>query len=207
MHSKILLLTALLGSTLSFSLVGCSHGGHAGHNSSSSEATITDAAATDTAGTDTTATDTAANISDPATDHSQHDMATQAGTHGVASNEGADEMHHHKSIEIPTGEPVPTVDLTITPDPVSGWNLQVETTDFAFVPAQVNQKSTPNAGHAHLYINDEKITRLYSEWHYLPSLPPGDHEIVVSLNANGHEALTHNGEPIEAMTMLTVSEE
>lgn len=207
MHRKILLLTALLGSTLSLSLVGCSHGGHAGHNSSSSEAAITDAAATDTAGTDTTATDTVANISDPATDHSQHDMATQAGTHGVASNEGADQMHHHKSIEIPAGEPVPTVDLMITPDPVGGWNLQVETTDFAFVPAQVNQKSTPNAGHAHLYINGEKITRLYSEWHYLPSLPPGDHEIVVSLNANGHEALTHNGEPIEAMTMLTVSEE
>ncbi|MEM9162695.1 MAG: hypothetical protein AAGC54_06445 [Cyanobacteria bacterium P01_F01_bin.4] len=199
---KTILLAALLGSTLSLSLVGCSHGGHAGHGSSSSEATITDTAATDTTDTATTVND-----SDQATDHSQHDMAAKEGTHEVASNEGTDEMHHHKSIEIPEGEPLPTVDLTITPDPVSGWNLQVETTNFAFVPAQVNQKSTPNEGHAHLYINGEKITRLYSEWHYLSSLPPGEHEIVVSLNANGHEALTHKGEHIEAMAMLTVSEE
>ncbi|MEO1399901.1 MAG: hypothetical protein AAFV72_01450 [Cyanobacteria bacterium J06635_1] len=197
MMRKTILLAALLGSALGLSLVGCSHGGHAGHDSSSSEAAITDTTATETA--------TTANNSDQATD--QHDMAAKEGTHEVASNEGTDEMHHHKSLDIPEGEPVPTVDLTITPDPVGGWNLQVETANFAFVPAQVNQKSIPNEGHAHLYINGEKITRLYSEWHYLPSLPPGEHEIMVSLNANGHEALTHKGNHIEAMAMLTVPEE
>lgn len=61
-------------------------------------------------------------------------------------------------------------------------------------------------GHAHIYLNGEKLTRVYSEWYYIPSLPPGEHTLTVGLNANGHEALMCNGEPIEASVQVTVPE-
>ncbi|NEP18461.1 MAG: hypothetical protein F6J97_16420 [Leptolyngbya sp. SIO4C1] len=114
--------------------------------------------------------------------------------------------HHHGMLEIPDDQPVPTVSLMLYPDPVQGWNLQLETTNFEFAPERVNESSLPNEGHAHLYINGEKVTRLYSEWYHLPSLPPGEHEIVVGLNANGHEALMHDDSPIEASVMVEVSD-
>jgi len=114
--------------------------------------------------------------------------------HGDHSAEG----HHHGSLEIPDGQPVPTISIDVIPDPVNGWNLQIQTTHFEFAPQQVNQANQPGMGHAHLYINGEKRGRIYSSWYHLPQLPPGEVEITVALNANGHEALTHNGEPIEA---------
>ena len=34
-------------------------------------------------------------------------------------------------------------------------------------------------GHTHLYIDGEKITRVYSNWYYLGKLEPGEHTIRV----------------------------
>lgn len=116
-----------------------------------------------------------------------------------------DAAHEHGMIEISAGQPVPAVDLTIHPDPLQGWNLEVNVTNFQFAPDRLDQPSDPAEGHAHLYVNGEKITRLYGNWYYLESLPPGRHEITVSLNANGHEALMHNGQPIADTEVLDVA--
>jgi hypothetical protein len=96
--------------------------------------------------------------------------------------------------------------LTVSPDPVGGWNLQIQTQHWAFAPERVNQSSLTTEGHAHLYLNGEKLTRLYSNWYYLPSLPPGEHTLTVGLNANGHEALMHQGTPIQDSVTITVTE-
>lgn len=114
------------------------------------------------------------------------------------------EDHAHGTLEIPPGQPVPTVNLVVHPDARRGWNLEVQLTNFAFAPERVNQISVPTEGHAHLYVDGSKIARLYGNWYYLESLPPGRHEITVSLNANGHEALTHNGQPIESTVAIDV---
>ena len=34
--------------------------------------------------------------------------------------------HSHPSVEIPAGQPVPTVNLVIHPDAMKGWNLEVK---------------------------------------------------------------------------------
>jgi len=112
--------------------------------------------------------------------------------------------HSHGMMAIPEGEPVPEVTVEIFPDPVSGWNLQIQTANWAFAPESVNATSTTTEGHAHLYVNGEKVTRIYSEWYHIPDLPPGEHVLTVGLNANGHEALMHNGEPIEASVKVMV---
>lgn len=115
-------------------------------------------------------------------------------------------IHRHDTLEIPVGQPVPTVHLVVHPDAVRGWNLEIQITHFRFTPEQVNQANQPNMGHGHLYINGEKQGRIYGPWLHLAHLPPGQNEITVSLNANGHEALTHNGQPIAATITLEVSE-
>jgi hypothetical protein len=112
--------------------------------------------------------------------------------------------HHHSNLEISSGQPIPTVNLVVHPDSVKGWNLEIKVTNFRFAPDRVNTKSSATEGHAHLYVNGKKITRLYGSWYYLDNLPPGQNKITVSLNANGHEQLTHRNKPIEATTVIQV---
>ncbi len=121
--------------------------------------------------------------------------------------ESDDHMAHpnpHKMLAIPAEQPVPTLTLTVTPDAMRGWNLQAAVTAFEFAPERVNQTSLTTEGHAHLYIDGEKVTRLYGPWYYIPDLPAGEHEVRVELNANGHEVLTHNGKPIDARVKVVV---
>ncbi|NJN21199.1 MAG: hypothetical protein HC812_08440 [Leptolyngbya sp. RL_3_1] len=128
----------------------------------------------------------------------------EPGGHPSGEHDGETGHGHHGTIEVPVEQPVPTVTLTVHPDPVRGWNLEVQTEHWVFAPEQVNQSSLTTEGHAHLYINGEQVTRLYSTWSYLPSLPSGEHLLTVGLNANGHEGLTHNSAPIEATVTVVV---
>ena len=42
-----------------------------------------------------------------------------------------DHHHHgHGTVEIPAGQPIPTINLVVHPDPVRGWNLEIQTTNF-----------------------------------------------------------------------------
>ena len=43
-------------------------------------------------------------------------------------------------------------------------------------------------GHAHVYVDGEKIARLYGPWLHIPSLSPGA-VVEVTLNANDHRPL------------------
>ena len=134
--------------------------------------------------------------------HGQEHSPTEEMQH-----EGGHGGHHgHGMLEISDGQPVPLLVVDVFPDRVSGWNLQVQIENWEFAPERVNENSVATEGHAHLYLNGEKLTRLYSEWYYIPSLPPGEHVLTVGLNANRHEALMHNGEPIEASVKVTVPE-
>lgn len=116
-----------------------------------------------------------------------------------------EESHKHKTLEIPVGQPVPSVNLIVHPDAMRGWNLEVKVSNFKFAPEKVNQESKATEGHAHLYINGKKLTRLYGSWYYLSSLEPGSNKITVTLNTNGHEDLVNKGKPIEATKIIQVS--
>ncbi|NDJ18432.1 hypothetical protein [Myxacorys almedinensis] len=112
--------------------------------------------------------------------------------------------HVHSKLEIPAGILVPAVDLDIAPDPMGGWNVQVKVKNFEFAPERVNQTSAVNEGHAHLYVNGKKVTRLYGSWHYLDKLPTGPHSVTVTLNTNRHEDLFYKGKRIEATKRFIV---
>ena len=112
--------------------------------------------------------------------------------------------HEHGAVEVPEAMAVPKVSIEVLPDPKSGWNLHIMTQDFLFAPERASMEHSPGEGHAHLYVDGEKIGRLYGPWYHISELSPGQHEIRVTLNANDHRDYTVNGEVISASAKLTV---
>ena len=113
---------------------------------------------------------------------------------------------HGSSVEVADGEPVPTIAIEVTEDPVEGWNLQVLTTDFEIVPENVSTAHIDGQGHMHLYIDGEKVSRLYGEWHHIGPLAPGEHEVRVELSANDHSAMAVDGEIIDTTAVVVAQE-
>ncbi|NEP81396.1 MAG: hypothetical protein F6K39_26460 [Okeania sp. SIO3B3] len=128
-----------------------------------------------------------------------------SGNNLIADESHAGMNHSHKKMEIPADKPVPKVDLVADKDTMKGWNLELKLTNFKFAPETVNQSSNPNEGHAHLYINDKKITRIYSNWYYLGNLDPGSNKITVTLNTNKHEDLVSNSKMIMDTEIIEVT--
>lgn len=127
---------------------------------------------------------------------------SHGGMHGDASGHG--DGHHHGSINVSDADAMPSIQLVVHEDPINGWNLELITENFAFAPERVNGDSTINEGHAHLYINGEKIMRIYSNWHHLPSLDSGMNTVMVTLNANGHEEFLNQGEVVGSSVTVSV---
>ena len=113
---------------------------------------------------------------------------------------------HSTSREIPEGVAVPTIAMEVTADPVEGWNLRVRTTDFEIVPEGVSTAHIDGQGHMHLYIDGEKVSRLYGEWHHIGPLAPGEHEVRVELSANDHSAMAVDGDIIDATAVIVAQE-
>ena len=115
--------------------------------------------------------------------------------------EGHENSGHHghgTPLELAEGVPVPSIAIEVTEDPVEGWNLRVRTTDFNIVPENASTTHIDGQGHMHLYIDGEKVSRIYGEWHHIGPLEPGEHEVRVELSSNNHSALAVGGEIIDA---------
>ncbi|WP_412551724.1 hypothetical protein [Shimia sp. MIT910701] len=108
-----------------------------------------------------------------------------------------DHSMFHGLFEI-AAENAPLVTLHVQKDALSGWNVEVQTEGFEFRPNGVNSEPILGEGHGHIYVNGEKLARLYSPHFHLADLPPGTNEIRVTLNAHDHSAFTVNGEEISA---------
>jgi hypothetical protein len=115
--------------------------------------------------------------------------------------------HHHEALEWPRDRDRPTLGLFAQPDPQGkGVNVQILVSGFRFAPERLaNPSDDPGEGHAHLYLNGEKIARLYGPWHHLSNLPPGRHVLSVRLSTNRHQELHYQGQAIAAETTLTIT--
>ena len=120
--------------------------------------------------------------------HGSHDAAMTSHDHGAHD--------HGKLIALATGPTAPTLDIMVAKDKVGGWNLHVLTTNFRFAPENVNTPHRDGEGHAHLYVNGEKIARLYGPWFHIGSLPSGPAQVTVTLNANDHSGLAVGDAPL-----------
>ena len=105
---------------------------------------------------------------------------------------------HGEALVLPAGDTAPTLALEVIPDPVSGWNVHLITTNFRFAAARAGADHVPGEGHAHIYVNGEKIARVYGAWFHLDALPAGSVEIEVTLTSNDHRALMVGDTPLSA---------
>tara|TARA_R110002094_G_scaffold16487_5_gene28026 strand:- start:1223 stop:1726 length:504 start_codon:yes stop_codon:yes gene_type:complete len=98
----------------------------------------------------------------------------------------------------------PQVSIKVMPDPMTGYNVHVMTKNFVFAPEQASLANVTGTGHAHLYINGKKHSRLYGPWVHIDGLPKGNAEVKVALNTNDHRPLAVDGVPIAASATITV---
>lgn len=126
----------------------------------------------------------------------KHDHAAMMNSHAHHA-----EMNHGPKA-VPEGMPAPAMLLSVYPDAMSGVNLHVSVKNFRFLAPQFETTTDMSVveGHAHVYINGKKHSRLYAHDVHLPKplFKPGKNEIEVSLNSHHHEVWTVGGKAIMA---------
>ncbi len=110
----------------------------------------------------------------------------------------------HPMVEVPDDLPIPSMIVRLYPDRMDGFNLFLETRDFEFTPEGVGTDPIANTGHAHLYVNGEKIARMYAPWHHLPStsLRDGLNRLEIEFSTNDHAIWSAAGRPIGADVLI-----
>jgi len=102
----------------------------------------------------------------------------------------------------PKGE-LPSVWMDINPDLKDGYNIQFITTNFKFAPEKINSMHVMGEGNINLYVNGEKVARVYGEWYHI-NLEKGNYEIMATLNSNELSEYCIRGKPIATTEQLEV---
>ena len=110
---------------------------------------------------------------------------------------------HAEGHEVPEGMSAPTVQLSAAPSSGGGWDLYVQVTDFRFAPEQASAEHIDGEGHMHIYVDGEKIGRVFGSAHHIAGLASGEHAIRVELSSNDHSPITVNGHFIEDTVIVT----
>ncbi|WP_296420623.1 hypothetical protein [Pseudooctadecabacter sp.] len=125
------------------------------------------------------------------------DMPLQEPTVDMLAHEMA-----HGTLQVDP-DTAPQIRIEVDKDPKTGWNLTLLTENFTFSPAGVNGPHVPNEGHAHLYIDDIKVARMYGPHFHIPDLPLGDHVVTVNLSTNDHSYYVIGEDRIAAELTVT----
>jgi len=130
---------------------------------------------------------------------SSDEAATTTHTHTAA-----DMTHTHSMLEPieATGDPIPTVSLTVTADPVSGFNVHADVEHLEWAPEKAGLDHVDGEGHAHVYVDGEKVARIYGEWYHLTGVTAGTHTVTVTLNTNTHAPYATGG--VEIADTVTI---
>jgi hypothetical protein len=106
--------------------------------------------------------------------------------------------------EVPESEPIPTLDVNVSADKLSGWNLKLETANFEFKPDGVSENHAPGEGYAMLYVDGIEAGRVYAGNHHLKKLGRGTHFIEVVLHTNDHREYQIDSQRVSEV--ITVNE-
>jgi len=124
--------------------------------------------------------------------------------------EHAHAAHHHQTQPVPANALPPEVSLQVIKDAMSGFNLTLLLKNYQLMlPADDLAQTTvvDNAslsGHAHLYVNGEKIQRVYGRFVHVPKtlLKVGENTIRVTLNNHNHANWTLGGDIVQSELTL-----
>ena len=126
-----------------------------------------------------------------------HSELTNLRTH--SSNH---EKMHDTPLHIAKNIPLPTITAKLEKDPVSGFNLNLETGNFTFAPALSGREHKDGMGHAHLYIDGQKIARLYGNWFHISEFPKDANSLEITLNSNNHRPFFVNNSIVSSIISL-----
>ena len=133
-----------------------------------------------------------------------HKAGHDGGTGHGHGEPGEDDGHGPMS-EHPIESEVPvSVEIGATVEPNGGVNVVIDTENWRWAPDEVDQDHVPGSGHAHIYVDGEKVDRVYGPEYHLTGLSPGSHEVRVTLNANSHNELLVDGELVEDTVTVMV---
>lgn len=125
--------------------------------------------------------------------------------------------HSHQPVALPDTTPRPALSLVLRRDAMSGFNLELLLQRYHMTPPpdaamsmaammapSVDLETGWAAGHAHLYINGEKIQRLYGRHTHIPGtlFREGMNLVTVSINNHGHLYWTSAGRQILATLFI-----
>ena len=127
-----------------------------------------------------------------------------AASDGATAGNGGGKMHHGDDA-IALSAPA-AVAMAATPDGSSGLNVAIDAEGWRWAPERVNEAHRPGEGHGHIYVDGVKVNRVYGPNYHLAGLEPGERHIRVTLNANSHNGLTVDGQPLAAAMVVTVPE-
>ena len=119
------------------------------------------------------------------------------------STSGSSEVmdHAHLPIEVPDGAPKPALSIDLVADSMNGYNLYLLTQRYSLTPtpkslmtmsdmmeATIDDKTGFVDGHAHLYVNGEKVQRIYGNAVHMPQtlFKKGINVVTVTINNHGH---------------------
>jgi hypothetical protein len=107
-------------------------------------------------------------------------------------------LHRHDRKNVPA-EKAPNVNVNIEEDPMmpGHFNLKINTENFEFTPENASSQFVMGEGHAHVFVNDVKISRAYGKYYHIPRLDEGNHTVKVTLNTNDHQVYAVDGEVIQ----------
>lgn len=108
--------------------------------------------------------------------------------------------HDHKMTEVDVTLPIPGISIEAFEDTMDGYNIKISTNNFTFAPEEVNTDPVANKGHAHIYVNDTKISRLYGSWFHLSAkhLTEDINIVEVTINTNDHSEWAVDGAHIRS---------
>lgn len=105
--------------------------------------------------------------------------------------------HQHPKLDVPKGTPAPALTMEAFKDDMGGFNIHLMTKNFRFTPERLKEPDKVGEGHAHLYVDGEKIGRIYGEWYHL-KLSRGTHKLRATLNSNSHRDYFYDGKQVDA---------
>lgn len=123
-----------------------------------------------------------------------HSLAKKESLLKHSQHQSTKEQHNHGQIEAEF--PIPQVQLQIIQEPDGTHTAQIVLNNFVMRPEKSGLPETSGEGHAHIYIDEEKVARVYGQWHHLGTLPEDAQSISVVLSTNDHKELTYQGELI-----------
>ena len=143
-------------------------------------------------------------IVDVSTTLQTDEVKTSHDDHDSHNHDNGHTAHSHEPIEVNKDLPIPILSIEVVKDPKSGWNLFLNIENFKFNAEAASTEHVDGEGHAHLYINEKKITRLYGSSFFIEELNEGKNNIRVELSSNNHSPLAVDGEIIDASVLIEI---